>query len=261
LPGHKTNGDLRSPLISLECIDWEQALNVELLRRMQAIHEKLEKRRAEYQRQSGSNPFLPALTAAMGAWLGELEAAAVASEEDITRFGAKPKFRVMAKDAIPPDGKMLCAALVENIRKYEAEWRTAFDEGKDPDATPVPCVTKEMLACIIRQCPVVDGRLTQRYSSEWLLENVGSRFFLQKPKEPSLHLVHTGLTQADLNCTDQVWSSIQPIAKPIRPFCSPRYFAPVPGLMRARHALHLLKPTTESKSLTKDRDMLVREDI
>ena len=88
LPGHKTDGDLRSPLISLECIDWEQALNVELLRRMQAIHKKLEKRRAEYQRQSGSNPFLPALTAAMGAWLGELEAAAIASEEDIARFGA-----------------------------------------------------------------------------------------------------------------------------------------------------------------------------
>jgi hypothetical protein len=51
----------------------------------------------------------------------------------------------MAKDAIPPDGKILCAALVENIRKYEAEWSTAFDERKDPDATPVPFVAKERL--------------------------------------------------------------------------------------------------------------------
>src|SRR5436305_13695616 len=78
----------------------------------------------------------------MGAWLGKLEDAAVAK---VIRFRVKPNFREMAKDVIPADGKMLCAALVENIRKYKPEWRTAFDEGKDPDATPVPCVAKDKL--------------------------------------------------------------------------------------------------------------------
>ena len=169
------------------------------------------------------------------------------------------EFGWFARNPVPPDGKMVCAALVQQVCSYEEEWQRVFDRGdNDPDAVSVPCLTKEILVNIIRQCPVVEtqsgqyggGKDCRHYCPTWLLDNVGARFFtiegLMRVSSAEVkhvrlrtHTIAGGITQADLGCINEAWSRVKPLSKqpPTRLRSPPQYFAPVLSLMRARHAV------------------------
>jgi hypothetical protein len=102
-----------SMIASQECIEWEMAFNIQILRRLQRIRERLAKRIRRGR--SKQVMFLRGLEKATGAWLGEVEEQARASERNLSikslgkqRFGWTMSMRL--------EGKMVCVALVKNIR-------------------------------------------------------------------------------------------------------------------------------------------------
>ncbi|KAH7170428.1 hypothetical protein EDB81DRAFT_163880 [Dactylonectria macrodidyma] len=161
---------------------------------------------------------------------------------------------------IHSDGRLLSAVLIEHIRRYEKSWITAYNQGSNVDTVLLPIMSKDMVAGIIRECPIVTsgtdrpgkGLKSQNYSTAWLLRNVGGRFFheggVRKPA-PELRLnpsiIAGNISQNDLGWSDQVWKSIRPIfsipksrkrrhsSSDIPP---PQYFAPCQDLMRAQLA-------------------------
>lgn len=218
-PAREANGP-HSPFIGQESIEWEEVFNVQVFRRMQAIHQRLAQRLGahDFKRKRiriGNVSFFRDLEEATRHWLREVEEEAKASEEELDAYRLQ-HIGQFIRDSAPssaPDGNMVCAILVRNIRRYETRWKDAFDAGKDPDRIPVPCLTKDTLVSIIRQCPVVQRGHQDKYSYDWLLENVGDRFFTQGHRDERtgrLHLAHVAITQTDLGCTDEVWSALKP---------------------------------------------------
>jgi len=160
--------------------------------------------------------FLNQLTAALDKWLK-----VVGAEVEASMTSSNFELRWLTRNPVPPDGKMVCAALVQQVCSYKEEWQSLFDRGNDdPDAVSVPCLTKKILVNIIRQCPVVETQPGQswgdkdcrHYSPAWLLDNVGARFhtiecLMRVPFAEVKHVrlrTHTiarGIAQANLGCT------------------------------------------------------------
>lgn len=84
------------------------------------------------------------------------------------------------RDSAVFNGRKLCHVLIQNIRRYEVSWKEALDADKHPDSIPAPCLTKDILASVIRQCPIIQTGDRASYCHEWLLENVGNRFFAKR---------------------------------------------------------------------------------
>lgn len=231
------------PFHGQDSIEWEEALNIGTLARMQEIHQRLVKRLDAHYAKKKRIPhvtFLNSLATAVKHWLREVEekGKAVENEVDAQRLpGAFP-----LRDSAVFNGRKLCHVLIQNIRRYEVSWKEALDADKDLDSIPAPCLTKDILASVIRQCPIIQTGDRASYCHKWLLENVGNRFFAKrahhgKNKTGILRLAHLGIRKDDLGCTSEVWSLIQPGGGCQKPLGSVQYFAPIPLLMRARNAL------------------------
>lgn len=262
----RENEGLHSHFTSEVCIEWEQARNVELCQRMRRIRMRLLERAKLFRKDPDNDlyflhchrdklkrrkipetdlNFLDQLIGALDSWLDEVEGEA--KEACLPSMNS----RWLTNHPVVADGEMVCATLVQQVRSYEAEWNEVFLRGDDPDAVSVPHLTKEILVNIIRRCPILESpqSATRKgykcYSPTWLLNNVGSRFFtprrglmarLRHLELPRLSAIAAGITQADLGCTDEVWSHVKPKSR--KTSCNlPRYFAPLPKLMRARHAI------------------------
>ena len=131
------------------------------------------------------------------------------------------------------------AVLLRKIHSYEEEWHRAFNQVDDLDAVSIPLSSKKDIVETNRQCPTRKhrgiGRRSEHYCTTWLLTNVGRRFLTFHSNQLRLRSTTLGgITQTDLSCSNEVWSSFKPLStqQPAQ-FAPPRYFAPVPSLRRA----------------------------
>ena len=147
----------------------------------------------KYKRCAGSS-FLIDLATAMAKWLQEIEEEAKVCKDDLE----SARSQAFLRPPSPPEGKVVSAVLIREIRRYELEWRAAFDEGQDLDLIPVPCLMKDVLASITRQCPVQarPGAYRKRFNPEWPLENVGSGVLMLSGD--SVCLAYCGITEGDI---------------------------------------------------------------
>lgn len=228
------------PAVDLPEIEWAHTQNVALYHRMQGLVQRISQRLDQLAKQpkqhQGYLPFLRRLISALKAWLAKVKEEWIACEANLKNH----RTTSFSRRCYPPEGKFVRAELGRQLQLYESEWRATYEQGGNPDLIPAPSFTKELLANIIRQCPVAaaPGR-GKRYDAKWLLENVGTRF-IHDADHDSLSsksvLPQQGLTQDDLVCDDDVWRSLS-TGMGLGAFQPPCYFAPVPGLMRARQTL------------------------
>ena len=244
------NSDTRihSPMTSENCIEREESSNYEIFAKLRAIQEKItQKLKAHDSKKTRINgvTLLREFSRAMEMWLRDVSDEAIACEADLSpwRFFHYAG-RVLYSNPVPPEGREVCTSLIKAIRAYESRWLSALETGEDADAISVPRLTAKSLASIIKNGEVVKlSNETMGYSADWLMKSIGSRFLHDKlsSSKQYQHLRHDGITQTDLNCTDEVWANIKPLVRRPNKFRSPRYFAPVPSLMYARNALGHLK--------------------
>jgi hypothetical protein len=204
--------------------------------------------------------FLYELTGALDEWLEEIRSSADGRLSFPASYGSgrlgMDRGRYDASHTI--DGKMFSSKMIQQIRSYEKVWMERYNRGENPYAVPVPTPTKELLAQIIRLCPITEKDSSKRngpiqrhsvYSSDWLVKKLGYRFMTEKSRSnhQAIRLQNFDLTreisQADLSCSDQAWEGIRPtiqrIAAPKIPLC------PVPELMRARCAVTARGPNED----------------
>jgi len=99
---------------------------------MARLHDRAQRLRAE----PGAGidlGFFNQLTAALDKWLK-----GVGAEAEASVTSSNFELGWLTRNPVPPDGKMVCAALVQQVRSYEEEWQRVFDRGNDdPDAVSV----------------------------------------------------------------------------------------------------------------------------
>lgn len=145
----------------------------------------------------------------------------------------------------PLDGARVEDTLGLKICHYQYRWEETFSNGENAGLIPPPRLTKQDMVSIIRQGPVLQYRQWSHFDREWLLRNLGRRFFWIDPCQ-NLRLgnkTSQGITQQDLMCADPFWKSFCP-TKQRSEFSEPTYFASVPDLMWAQPTpFHLIGHT------------------
>jgi hypothetical protein len=119
--------------------------------------------------------FLTKVLNASTTWLADLEGRVERIVGDTKKRGTSG----------PWDGKLVQKLVKQRTEDYQKRVKQAEgvmkrtkDVGGDPGQVALPQFTKEDLAQLIRQCPL--NTKASAYSFPWLLENIGSRFIVQK---------------------------------------------------------------------------------
>jgi len=131
------------------------------------------------------------------------------------------------------------------VKQAEGVMKRVKRVGGDPDQVALPQFTMEDLAQLIRQC-LLNARASA-YSFPWLLQDIGSRFIVQKRggfATCRLGTIAAKITQNELGCPDYVWQRFRS-GEEAKPVSLPQYFGQDTNLMRAHT---LFTPTACKRS-------------
>ena len=123
--------------------------------------------------------------------------------------------------------------LQKRVKQAEGVMKRVKRVGGDPDQVALPQFTMEDLAQLIRQC-LLNARASA-YSFPWLLQDIGSRFIVQKRggfATCRLGTIAAKITQNELGCPDYVWQRFRS-GEDAKPVSLPQYFGPDTNRMRA----------------------------
>ncbi|CAI7641068.1 unnamed protein product [Penicillium bialowiezense] len=177
------------------------------------------------------------------------------------------KQRTRSKSKWPLDGQKVSGTMMKLVHEFEDKWMSQYEE-ESPEEIPVPTLSKEMIASLIKSCPKIPkafrrgaktGLKDQHlyiYDGESLMRNIGSRY-LQPHELKSKgfwdtwtpHLcadsVAADLTMEDLGCGETLRSYIKPVGS--RFTDPPNFFAPEPELMPTKMVKRGLQKEQDSK--------------